>query len=127
MEKTCRTIDDYISQCPPEVQGTLQELRSVIKEEAPESAEKISWGMPTFVYHGNLVHFAAHKNHIGFYPGESGISSFKDALSEYKSSKGAVQFPYTRPLPLQLIREIVRFRAAENAEIAEKKKKPKPL
>lgn len=100
-------------------------MRRVIKESAPDAEEKISWRMPTFVLHGNLVHFAAHKNHIGFYPGSSGIDAFKDKLSEYKGSKGAVQFPIGKPLPYELISEIVKFRVAENTEQAQSRAKSK--
>lgn len=120
------TIDEYIMQFPAEVQEKLQAVRKVIKESAAEATEKISWQMPTFYLYGNLVHFAAHKNHIGFYPGANGIEAFKDKLSEYKSSKGAVQFPFEKPVPYELISEIVRFRVSENEKEskakAEKKK-----
>lgn len=111
-----KTIDDYIAQFPPETRSRLESIRKVIRETAPSSGEKISWSMPTFTLNGNLVHFAAHKSHIGFYPGPSGIEVFKDKLTEYKSSKGAVQFPNDKPLPLDLIREIVAFRVLENTK-----------
>jgi len=112
--KNITTIDEYIAQFPPEIRTRLESLKNVIREAAPEAGEKISYNMPTFTLNGNLVHFAAQKNHIGFYPTPSGIEKFKDKLSEYKSSKGAVQFPNDRPLPLDLIREIVAFRVSEN-------------
>jgi uncharacterized protein YdhG (YjbR/CyaY superfamily) len=118
-----KSIDEYILQFSPEVQGILQSLRSVINESAPHAEEKISWQMPTFALCGNLVHFAAHKKHIGFYPGASGIDAFKHKLLEYKGSKGAVQFPIDKPLPYELISEIVRFRVAENIKEAESKPK----
>jgi uncharacterized protein YdhG (YjbR/CyaY superfamily) len=111
---TYNTIDEYILQFPPEVQEILKNLRKVIKESAPEAKEKISWGMPTYVLHGNLVHFAAHKRHIGFYPAPSGIDTFKQELAQYKTSKGAVQFPMDKPIPYELIKRIVKFRVAEN-------------
>jgi len=114
--KDINTIDEYIEQCSPEIQGKLKSLRKVIRETAPDAVEKISWKMPTFTLNGNLVHFAAHKNHIGFYPGPSGIEVFKDKLSEYKNSKGAVQFPNDKPLPFDLIREIVAYRVTENTK-----------
>lgn len=117
------SIDDYISNFPPSVQEILATLRNVIKESAPDAVEKISYLMPTFYLNGNLVHFAAHQNHIGFYPAPSGIEAFKHELSGYKSSKGAVQFPFDQPLPYDLIREIVKFRAAENRLKAKKKTK----
>lgn len=120
---TFKSIDEYILQFLPEVQEILKPLRKVIKEAAPDAEEKISWRMPTFVLHGNLVHFAAHKNHIGFYPGPSGIDAFKNELSEYKGSKGAVQFPIGKPLPYELISKIVKFRVAENVKKAEGKLK----
>ncbi|MBU5484401.1 DUF1801 domain-containing protein [Clostridium sp. MSJ-11] len=116
-----KSIDEYILQFSPEIQEKLQALRKVIKESAPDAEEKMSWQMPTFVLHGNLVHFAVHKKHIGFYPGASGIDGFKPKLSEYKGSKGAVQFPIDKPLPYELISEIVRFRVAENIKKAESK------
>lgn len=117
-----KTIDEYILQFSPEIQEKLQILRKIISEAAPEAEEKMSWQMPTFYLYGNLVHFAAHKNHIGFYPGPSGIVQFKAELSEYKSSKGAVQFPNDKPLPIELIAEIVKFRVNENKEEFEVKK-----
>jgi uncharacterized protein YdhG (YjbR/CyaY superfamily) len=120
-----KTIDEYISPFPPEVQEILQTLRKVIKESAPEAKEKISYQMPTFVLRGNLVHFAAYKNHIGFYPGASGIAAFEQKLSEYKSSKGTVQFPIDKPLPYELISEMVKFRVTENKKKAESKVKKK--
>jgi uncharacterized protein YdhG (YjbR/CyaY superfamily)/predicted GIY-YIG superfamily endonuclease len=108
------SIDDYIAQFPADVQNKLNELRCVINKAAPNAAEKISYGMPTFYLHKNLVHFAAFKKHIGFYPSPSGIEAFKDELSIYKTSKGTVQFPLDKPLPLDLITRIVEFRVAEN-------------
>ena len=122
---TYKSIDEYILQFPPEVQEILKTLRKVIKESAPDAEEKISYQMPTFVLHGNLVHFAAFKNHIGFYPTPSGIDAFKHELSEYKGAKGSVQFPIEKPLPYELISEIVKFRVAENIKQAEDKLKKK--
>lgn len=109
-----KSIDEYILQFSPEVQEILKTLRKVIKESAPDSEEKISYQMPTFVLHGNMVHFAAYKNHIGFYPTPSGIDAFKNELSKYKGAKGSVQFPIEKPLPYELISDIVKFRVAEN-------------
>jgi uncharacterized protein YdhG (YjbR/CyaY superfamily) len=122
---TFNSIDEYILQFSQEVQEILKALRSVIKESAPDAQEKISYQMPTFDLHGNLVHFAAYKNHIGFYPAPSGIEAFKDELSIYKGAKGSVQFPIEKPLPYELIREIVKFRVAENTKKAESKLKKK--
>jgi len=108
------TIDEYISTFPPEVQVRLHELRAAISNEAPNASERISYGMPTFYLNGNLVYFAAYKNHIGFYPTPSGVEAFRTELSEYKWAKGSVQFPHNKPLPLQLISKIVSFRVKEN-------------
>jgi len=119
------SIDEYILQFPPEIQDILRTLREVVKEAAPEAEEKISYRMPTFYLHGNLVYFAAHKNHIGFYPTPNGINAFKKQLSEYKGAKGSVQFPLDKPIPYELIREIVRFRVAENQKTANGKMKKK--
>lgn len=120
---TIKSIDEYILQFPLEVQEILKMLRKVIKEAAPDAEEKISYQMPTFVLHGNLVYFGAFKNHIGFYPISSGIAAFKQELSEYKGGKGSVQFPIEKPLPYKLISEIVKFRVAENIKRAEGKLK----
>jgi len=122
---TPQSIDEYILQFSPEVQEILKTLRKVIKEAAPDAEEKISWRMPTFVLHGNLVHFAAFKNHIGFYPPPSAIDAFKHELSKYKGAKGSVQFPIKKPLPCGLISKIVKFRVLENIKNAEDKLKEK--
>lgn len=119
------SIDEYIRQFPKEVQDILQNLREVIKESAPDAVEKISYQMPAFSWNGNLVYFAANKNHIGFYPTPSGIAAFQHKLTEFKSSKGAVQFPKDKPLPYELISEIVKFRVAENRKKSEGKVKKK--
>jgi uncharacterized protein YdhG (YjbR/CyaY superfamily) len=109
------TIDQYIQAQPEHTRDLLTQLRDVIRAAAPDATEKFSYGVPTFHYHGNLVHFAAFKRHIGFYPTPSAIEAFKDELRGYKQSKGAVQFPLTAPLPLDLIARMVRFRVRENA------------
>lgn len=108
------TIDEYIAAFPSEVQERLQAMRATIHAAAPEATEKISYQMPTFYLHGNLVHFAAFKNHIGFYPVPSGIEAFREELSAYPQGKGSVQFPFDRPLPLDLVSRIVKFRVEEN-------------
>jgi uncharacterized protein YdhG (YjbR/CyaY superfamily) len=108
------SIDEYIRTYPKNVQKKLSELRLLIRQIAPEAIEKISYQMPAFSLNGNLVYFAAHKNHIGFYPTASGIANFKNELSKYKSSKGAIQFPIDNPLPITLITRIVKFRVNEN-------------
>ncbi len=106
-------IDDYIAAQSADVRERLTELANVIREEAPEATEKISWSMPTFHLNGNLVHFANGKNHVGFYPGASGVENFLADLGDLKHSKGAIQFPKSQPLPVDLVRRIVRFRVAE--------------
>ena len=111
---TYHTIDEYIAGFPEDIQKILQELRAVIRAAAPEATEKISYQMPTFYLKGNLVHFAVHKAHVGFYPTPSGIEAFKQELSGYIMSKGAVQFPLEKQLPFDLISKIVQFRVAEN-------------
>jgi uncharacterized protein YdhG (YjbR/CyaY superfamily) len=116
------SIDEYISTFPKDVQGMLKKLRATIKAAAPEAEEKISYQMPTFALNGNLVHFAAYKHHIGFYPAPRGIEAFKRELSRYKGAKASVQFPLDQPLPLKLIGRIVKFRVAENLKKAAAKR-----
>ena len=111
-----QTIDGYISGFPEDVRQILTQIRAVIKESAPGAVEKISYQMPTFYLKGNLVHFAAFPNHIGFYPTPSGIEAFKEEIARYKWSKGAVQFPIDEPMPYDLIRRITVFRVAENSK-----------
>ncbi len=108
------TIDAYIAACPTGVRSMLQTLRETIHAAAPQAVEKISYQMPTFHQEGNLVHFALHKNHIGFYPAPSGIEAFQADLARYAASKGAVRFPFDEPLPLALVTRIVQYRLAEN-------------
>ena len=115
------SIDEYIATFPKETQKILEKLRAVIKKVAPDAEEKISYQMPTFFLKGNLVHFAAYKNHIGFYPTPSGIEAFKKELSVYEGAKGSVQFPINKPLPLKLVSKIVKFRVAENMKNAQMK------
>lgn len=119
------SIDEYIASFPADVQERLQQMRAVIREAAPEAQEKISYQMPTFFLHGNLVHFAAFKNHIGFYPAPRGIEAFKDELAAYEGAKGSVQFPLDQPLPLDLVRRIVQFRVADQLQNAKAKKSKK--
>jgi uncharacterized protein YdhG (YjbR/CyaY superfamily) len=120
-KNTSKSIDEYISKFPSEVQEILKVLREVIKRAAPDAEERISYQMPTFVLHGNLVHFAAYRKHVGFYPTPSGIEAFKLELSEYEGGKGSIQFPIDKPLPYELISKIVKFRVAENMKVAEEK------
>lgn len=107
------TIDEYLALFPDDVRDILERVRQTIRRAAPKAEEEIKWQMPTFRQNENLVHFAAAKNHIGFYPGESGVRAFADRLTGYRTSKGAVQFPMSEPIPYDLIAEITRFRARE--------------
>lgn len=108
------SIDEYISMFPNDVQKRLKEVRETIRKAAPEAKETINYQIPTFKLNGNLVHFAGFKKHIGFYPAPSGIEKFKDELTMYKGAKGSIQFPLDKPLPLDLIKRIVKFRVQEN-------------
>ena len=108
------SIDTYIAQFPDDVQARLQKLRTTILNLAPGATEAMSYQIPTFKLNGNLVHFAAFKKHIGFYPGAAGIAAFQDELAGYKSAKGSVQFPLDQALPLDLVKKIVKFRVAQN-------------
>jgi uncharacterized protein YdhG (YjbR/CyaY superfamily) len=118
--RTPQTVDDYIAGYPPEIQARLRTLRDTVRKAAPKAEETINYGVPTFRLHGNLVHFGASKNHIGFYPTPSAIEAFKAELSAYKGAKGSVQLPHDQPLPLGLITKIVKFRVKE--QLAEAKK-----
>jgi uncharacterized protein YdhG (YjbR/CyaY superfamily) len=115
---TPKDIDAYIAGYPAEVREILQKVRATIREAAPEAGEAMKYGIPTFTLHGNLVHFAGHKKHIGFYPAPSGLVAFKAELSAYKGSKGAVQFPLDQPIPYELIGAITAFRVKENMKKA---------
>ena len=118
-------IDEYIARFPDDVQEILQKTRMIIRQAAPDAEETIKYQMPTFTLKGNLVHFAAFKNHIGFYPVPSGIEQFKNELAEYEQGKGSVQFPLAKPIPYDLISQIVIFRVKESLERAEAKRKKK--
>jgi uncharacterized protein YdhG (YjbR/CyaY superfamily) len=124
-KKPLQSIEAYIAQFPPEIQEILQNIRKTIHAAAPEATEKISYGMPTFYLSGNLVHFAAFKSHIGFYPAPSGMEAFEKELSVYKRGKGSVQFPLGEPVPYELIGRIVKIRAEENKKEARQKAKKK--
>ncbi len=115
------SIDEYIATFPEEIRTILQEIRETIKAAAPDAKEKISYQMPTFDLKGNLVHFAAFKNHIGFYPTPSGIEAFKEELARYQGAKGSIRFPLDEPMPLDLITRMVKMRVAENLKKAELK------
>jgi uncharacterized protein YdhG (YjbR/CyaY superfamily) len=123
IREVTKSMDSYISRFPKEVQKILERVRSTIREAAPDAEETINYGIPTFTLKGNLVHFAAFKNHIGFYPAPSGIEKFKNELSVYKGAKGSVQFPLDQPIPFDLISRITKFRVKENLERAEAKSK----
>jgi uncharacterized protein YdhG (YjbR/CyaY superfamily) len=107
-------IDSYIATFPPAIRARLRKIRTAIRRAAPDAREKISYRIPTFALCGNLVHFAAFEHHIGFYPAASGVKKFARELGAYRFAKGSVQLPHDRPLPLDLIAAIVRFRRAEN-------------
>jgi uncharacterized protein YdhG (YjbR/CyaY superfamily) len=109
-----KTIDEYIKTFPKDIQSILEKMRQTIRKAAPEAVEAISYQMPTFKLNGNLVYFAAFKNHIGFYPTSSGIEAFKKELSPYKGGKGSVRFPIDKPVPFDLVKKIVVFRVKEN-------------
>ena len=112
--KTFSTINEYISEFPEEIRFKLEQIREIIQQAAPEAKEAIRYGMPTFVLNGNLVHFAAYKNHIGFYPAPSGIDAYLDELAVYRTGKGTIQFPIDQPIPFNLIKKVVEFRVNEN-------------
>ena len=118
-----RTIDEYIAGFPHDVQEILEEIRSTIKSAAPEAKEAIIYRIPTFTLKGNLIHFAAFKKHIGFYPTPTGIEKFKDELAVYEGAKGSVRFPLDKPIPFDLISRIVKFRVEENLGNAAREKK----
>ena len=118
-----QNIDEYIAQFSKEVQAIMQTVRKAIHEAAPLATEKISWQMPTFYHHGNVIHFAGNKSHLGIYPGASGVEHFTAELTEYKTSKGAIQYPYANPLPIELIQKITKYRVAENEALAAERKK----
>ncbi|MCE7043230.1 iron chaperone [Dyadobacter sp. CY312] len=103
-------IDEYIAGFPSDIQKILQDIRTAIQNTVPEATEAIKYNMPTFIFRSNLVHFAAFNNHIGFYPAPTANDVFERDLSAYKTGKGSIQFPYSQPIPLDLIAEIVAWR-----------------
>ena len=111
--KSIQTIDQYIAQFSEPIRSILTNVRVAVRNAAPTASEKIAYGIPTFYLHQNLVHFAAAKKHLGFYPTPGGIDAFRDELTEYHVSKGAIQFPYANPIPYALISEITAYRVAE--------------
>ncbi len=122
---TPRNIDEYIADLPRDLQEILEEIRLTIRKAAPDAQETIKYQIPTFTLNGNLVHFAAFKKHIGFYPTPTGIERFRKELSANEGAKGSVKFPLDKPIPFDLIGKIVKFRAKENLERAEAKRKKK--
>ena len=116
------SIDEYIASFPKDIQKIMELLRRTIKAAAPDAGEKISYQMPTFTLNGKyLVYFAGYKNHMGFYGAPRGNVEFKEDLSAYETGKGTLQFPFDKPMPLDLITKIVKFRAAENLKRTDKK------
>lgn len=111
---SAKNIDEYIAGFPRDVQESLQRIRAIIREAAPDAEEAIKYGIPTFVLHGNLVHFAAFQKHIGFYPTPSAIAAFSGELTGYESARGSVQFPLNQLVPFTLIRKMVEFRVKES-------------
>jgi uncharacterized protein YdhG (YjbR/CyaY superfamily) len=118
-----QNIDEYIAGFPKDIQDLLEKIRTTIREAVPDAEEAIKYQMPTFVLRGNLVHFAAFNNHIGFYPAPMGIEEFKDRLAPYEGGKGSVQFPLNKPIPFDLISDIVKFRVKKNLEKADAERK----
>lgn len=120
-EPAYATVDEYIDRYDGDVRSRMEKLRKLILDCSPDITEKISWGMATFVLNGNLVHFSGEKRHLGFHPAPSAIEAFEDRLGDYKRSKGTVQFPYDKPMPYDLIREMVVFRVQEQMKKTKKK------
>jgi uncharacterized protein YdhG (YjbR/CyaY superfamily) len=119
--KAPQTVDEYISGYPAEVQKKLTGIRKAVKKAAPHAVEKIGYGMPAYTFKGMLLYFATHTNHIGFYPGPAAIEAFKKELVEYETSRGTIQFPHGKKIPLKLVAEMVRFRVNENIRKEEQK------
>ncbi len=117
-----QSIDEYINAFPRDVQQVLEGIRQAVHEAAPEAKEVISYQMPTFRQNGILVHFGAHTHHIGFYPTPSAINAFEEELAEYESAKGSVKFPLDKPMPFDLIKEMVQYKVEENRTKPEKNK-----
>jgi len=108
-----KTIDEYIKKFEPKIQKTLNEIRNFIKNEVPQATEKISYGMPTFILNGNLIHFAAFKDHYSFFPSPSKNNTFEEELAPYRSGKGTLKFSIDKPIPWDIIKKIVQFRVKE--------------
>ena len=119
--KEFKDINEFIADFPDDIQLILEKIRATIQQAAPDAKEAIKYGMPTFVLNGNLVHFAAYKNHIGFYPAPTGIDAFIDELARYRTGKGTIQFPVDKPIPYDLVTKVVKFRVEENLKKLKKK------
>lgn len=119
--KEFKDINEFIADFPDDIQIILEKIRATIQKAAPDAKEAIKYGMPTFVLNGNLVHFAAYKNHIGFYPAPTGIDAFIEELAQYRTGKGTIQFPVDKPIPYDLITKVVKFRVEENLKKLKKK------
>jgi len=120
---TPKNTEEYIAGFPPGVQESLQKMRAIVREAVPDAQETLKYRMPTFVWHENLVHFAAFEEHIGFYPTPSAIEAFSADLREYVHAKGSVQFPLNRPVPFALVKKMVQFRVKEVRERVTRKRK----
>lgn len=116
MDLSTETIDEFIAKYPADVQATLLKIRQTIHKACPEATEKISYGIPTFAFHGNLVHFAAYEAHIGFYPGAGPIAELATELKPYDTSKGTVRFPLDKPIPYELITKMTKLAAERNLQ-----------
>lgn len=119
--KEFKDINEFIADFPEDIQLILEKIRATIQQAAPDAKEAIKYGMPTFVLNGNLVHFAAYKNHIGFYPAPTGIDAFIEELAQYRTGKGTIQFPVDKPIPYDLVTKVVKFRVEENLKKLKKK------
>jgi uncharacterized protein YdhG (YjbR/CyaY superfamily) len=117
-----RNVDEYIASFPPQVQSVLEKIRLTIREAAPEAEEMISYRMPTFALKGNLIHFAAFKQHIGLFPPVKGDEKLEAEIARYRGEKGNLKFPLAEPIPYDLISRIVKFRVKEQLERAESKR-----
>ena len=122
-KKRFKTVDEYFEALPENAVANTTELREAIRQAAPQAEEVISYNMPLFKFHGRLVYFAAHKEHIGFYPFTSAMREFRHKLGKYKTSTGTIQFPFAKKIPVVLVKSIVKFRVKENLEKEKARKK----
>jgi len=117
-----KTMDEYIASFEPKIQKTLKEIRNFIKKEVPDAIEKISYGMPTFYLNGNLIHFAAFKDHYSFFPSPRGINAFEKELAQYRTGKGTLKFSIDKPIPWDIIQKVIQYRVKENLNKIKNKK-----